>query len=171
MFFILLFCTNVMYVTATVKRNKEKSTEILKDVHYTMETYQGLSVDKESSWPLIFHVCICMILVNRRLSMLKNMFRFVAVYTTCLTNDKNIISNFGSINVKRLKDKIIIQIKKIDRAIRFCNLQQSFLSCKFKVSNHIGKDHQHIVTGELQIITYKRLRKLIIKSPEYREKK
>ena len=111
-----------MYVTATVKRNKEKSTEILKDVHYTMETSSGLSVDKESSWSLIFHVCICMILVNRRLSMLKNMFRFVAVYTTCLTNDKNIISNFGSINVKRLKNKIIIQIKKIDRAIRLCNL-------------------------------------------------
>lgn len=71
---------------------------------------------------MIFHVCICMILVNRRLSMLKNMFRFVAVYTTCLTNDKNIISNFGSINVKRLKNKIIIEIKKIDRAIRLCNL-------------------------------------------------
>ena len=61
---------------------------------------------------LIFHVCVCITLVINRSSMLKNIFRFEANYTTCLTNDKNMILNFGSINSKRLRDKINIQIKK-----------------------------------------------------------
>ena len=45
------------------------------------------------------------------------------------------------------------------------------MNCECATSPYTDKDHKHIVTGDLNIIENTKLRKLILKGPNYREKK
>ena len=87
----------------------------------------------------------------------------------CLSTD----IKFGDFTVvytlaNPISSKVNKFISNLDVKATFRN--NTILSCTYIGSGFLGKHHQHIVTGNLQIVVNNKLRKLFSKCSKYREK-
>ena len=69
---------------------------------------------------------------------------------------------------KTIRNKIFNYKNTVEN---YNNNDEKNMNCECAASPFIDKNHKHIVTGDLEIIENRRLRQLIEKGPNYREKK